>query len=175
MIKKYDIYLAAYIANHISVLENIKNKFNYIEKNWNNFLIGLEMRQYNLIWDICMDCLCKGYDSEYSPSEFIYYVGEELGIKEKLEKYDFIKRLEESYDYSLYDKEENLEVIVIPESKHKINKEEFKFTDLVLYNKIRQFMIEILSSKEPEKLEIFKEKDEYIESTKKKPKIIKFQ
>ena len=162
-LKKYDRYLAAYIANHLYLLDNIKQKFTYIEKNWIDFELSLDERKYKLIWDVCFDYLSKDERLNYSPTIFIYFIGKELGIEENLKKYDTLNN-DEFFDYF------DAEYDDIKVSIEEIDKNEFEMLDLAAYNKVKKVMIEILNSKSPENLEILKEFDEYLESTKKNGK-----
>jgi len=165
IINSYDKYLSAYLATHLFLIDDLKNKLKKIIENFSKYDKILNYRRYNRILMLSYEFLDKKETNLVTPTEMIYYIAKEYDIENELFNYE--KKLYEVDIYSDVDIEDMIK---------NINKEEFGISDSASYFIIKKFMGEVLNSSVPEKIKLEELKDEYLieNKDKVKEKIIKF-
>ena len=132
VIRGFDSDLADYVFNNVNVLNDLINTLNSLKFNWNSYAETYEREKYELIFDNVFKYLYENNGSFYfSSSDLIYFIGEELGIKDKIQKYDVM--YDEAFDGF---------------KNNKIDKNTMSFMEMKLYNNVKNMMIEILNSEE---------------------------
>lgn len=90
LINKYDHMLSSYLSGNIFLLSNLEEKINNLISNWDEYLLNLEYLKYNIILEKIHEYMSENDYSILSETSLLYYVGNELGIAEKISKYDEI-------------------------------------------------------------------------------------
>ena len=129
----YDSMLSNYLCVHIELLENLRNRIIRAQNNWKNFEAKNERNKYNLLFERVHEYFADK-DSLIGETCFLYYVGEKLGIKDKICQYD-------DYYSPLLDTLSDTDVLFIKEALNKC------FEERIHYNNIKTIMIETVLSK----------------------------
>ena len=79
----YDSMLASYLSINIELMKDFSNKIREVQTNWDKYNNVNEQKKYNLIFNKDEGLLTK--------TDLLYYVGKELGIVEKIAKYDKVR------------------------------------------------------------------------------------
>ena len=130
----YDEMLANYLSTNINLMDNLRNRILRIVKNWDNYNKRMEHDKYYLMFDKVHEYL-SDKDSLIDETTFLYLVGSQLDIADKILKYDSI------YDCSLGE--------VLKEIDYKFVKEamEHNFKERIYLRDIKNIMMETLSLK----------------------------
>lgn len=138
----YDSMLSSYVSTHLDLIKNIRNKIRSIQINWNRYNIADEEKRYNN-----MLCMVHDYmeisESSMSETEILYYVAAELGIKDKVAKYDNPYPIDEEPDF---DFEEAVDGDMV---KYEI---ENNLKERMVYLNVRKIMLNQLFSSNPNDL-----------------------
>ena len=90
-IEVYDSMLASYLSTHIDLMQDLKQKIEKAQKNWNKYISNEEIIKYNLILDKVHDYMLQIENNiTFTETEILYYIGKKLGISEKIAKYEDI-------------------------------------------------------------------------------------
>ena len=85
----YDSVLASYLSTNIELMREFSDKIREIEKNWDKYISINEQKKYNLIFDKVNEYMNETQlDGLLTETDLLYYVGKELGIVDKIAKYD---------------------------------------------------------------------------------------
>lgn len=90
-VKQYDPVLANYISSNLVVLDFVKSRVKAIKSNWENYNKITEKRKYDRAIRETLDYL-ESADTIMSADEVLYYTARELGVLDKVVKYDFMPR-----------------------------------------------------------------------------------
>lgn len=91
----YDSNLSAYISCHLELLDDLKKCIKSIKIRWNFYNSQAESEKYNAIIDAVSNYFedyADDVDLIVGETEILYYIGKELGINEKIFKYDCISK-----------------------------------------------------------------------------------
>lgn len=78
-IRRYDSYLADYVACHIDVLNDIKGEIEYIYRNWESYIKNSNERKINIfVQDI--ERYMEDFQGNLSEYDVIEFVGKRLGL-----------------------------------------------------------------------------------------------
>ena len=85
----YDSMLASYLSTNIDLMQDFSNKIKIVQKRWNEYDNSNERKKYNLIFSKVHEYM-EQIENEglLSETDLLYYVGQKLGIVNKLVKYD---------------------------------------------------------------------------------------
>lgn len=122
----YDKALANYIIAHIDLLDSLKEEIKKIGENWDFYASKRERRIYQLLFEEIQNYLNYHPNCSLSEDELLYSVGAELGICDKIKKYD-----------RSVTEEELPQLIKI--------KQELSFHELVHFNAVKDLMTDIIS------------------------------
>ena len=92
----YDSMLSSYVSTHLDIIKPIANIVKLIQDNWDKYSTIDETRRYNNMLDMVHEYMSMS-DSNMEENEILYYVANELGIKEKIKQYDGSKAMEENF------------------------------------------------------------------------------
>ncbi len=149
-INSYDSYLSNYVSCNLDVLKNIKEQMNKAKLRWNFYNSTNEAKKYNAIINGVHEYMQEyGEHCSFEEMEILYYIGNELGIGEKIYKY--------SYEYVSYE-----EIV----DNFTIEKSMMNFNDLRHYYAIKKLIINIITSGSVNK----SEDSEESKNTNRKPK-----
>lgn len=179
IISLYDSSLTNYLKNNIKILDILDEKLNYIKNNWNMYNENKEYNMYSMIIEEVHQYM-KEFEFEciYSEEEILYFIANELNIKDKIQKYDFIhddifefiNEYNDDYTDEEYDLEKDIPLInnddILDETI--IDKEKFNFSEYKHYLNIKKIVKQILKNNYDE----YEKND--ISSKKTTGKIIKF-
>ena len=142
-ISYYDSMLANYVSVNINLLNDFKKRIMATKDNWERFENKCEYAKYNLLFEKVHEYIREN-DSLIDETTYLYYIGNKLGVADKILFYDslYVGSLEEVLDE--IDEEYIKDAI------------EFSFEERRHLNNIKKIMIDILFSK--------KNKDEIINS-----------
>ena len=91
-ISKYDSVLAIYINSNENIKKELLDEVINVQKKWNICNKLEENKKYNLILDKVHEYMEQESTKSFlSETQLLYYVGKQLGIIEKIAKYDNIK------------------------------------------------------------------------------------
>ena len=136
-INSYDTYLSYYVSCNLDVLNNIKDQMNKVKLKWDFYNLTNEAKKYNAIIEGVHEYMQEyGEYCSFEEMEILYYIGNELGIGEKIYKYN--------YEYVSYE-----EIV----DNFTIDKSMMSFNDLRHYQTIKNLMINIISSSSVNKSE----------------------
>ena len=133
-LSQYDNALANYAKAHLDILDILKEQINYAISNWKNYNNKKERDTYFLLLEKVHLYMIDNYDCPFLEDELLYSIGYELGILDKLRKYD--------YTDEDYFKGETIE------------KEKMGFNERRHYFAVKKLMESILNG-------TYQEKDEY--------------
>lgn len=122
-ISQYDSFLSSYLTLHIDILKIFTEK---ILKNWNKN--NIERVIINNIIDETYEYM-SDINSNITESEYLYFIGNELGIAEK------IRDCEEISDEMFN---------IIMERIEYMDKNDFDFNDLIHYHNIKKIMLKFI-------------------------------
>lgn len=90
IIERYDTSLSSYVCTNVSVLFPLKDEIQKILNNWDKYNREKEKEKYKLAFDKAYEYMenTDGILGDIGKYETIYYAAKELGIYEKLAKYD---------------------------------------------------------------------------------------
>lgn len=91
----YDIALANYAKVHLSILDSLKDEVKTAIQNWDNFEKKLERELYNLLFEQVYFYRQEHPDCTFPEDDILYSIGLELGIYDKILKYDISKEEED--------------------------------------------------------------------------------
>ncbi len=92
----YDSMLSSYAGTHLDIIKPIANRIKLIQDNWDKYSYVDETKRYNNMLDKVHEYMGMS-DSNMEENEVLYYVANELGIKEKVKQYDGSKEIEEKF------------------------------------------------------------------------------
>lgn len=92
----YDSMLSSYVSIHLDIIKPIANRIKLIQDNWDKYSSVDETKRYNNMLDMVHEYMGMS-DSNMEENEVLYYVANELGIKEKVKQYDGSKEIEEKF------------------------------------------------------------------------------
>lgn len=139
-IRRYDESLADYAMVHPDILDYFQEKINKIQVRWNKYTNKEEEYKYEVMFDRVHEYYEKeGFMCTIGEEEFMYYIGKELGISEKLARYGGLDR--ETYEMIYGDAGEKIVPTLLS-----------NFQDRLIYSSIKKIMLEeIFGEKEEEK------------------------
>lgn len=146
----YDSMLSSYVSTHLDIIKPIANRIKRIQDDWDKYLSVDETRRYNNMLDMVHEYMSMS-DSNMGENEVLYYVANELGIKEKIKQYDGSKKMEENfkeeygYDFSDAADEEVMEDMVRFEIERNIK-------ERLVYLTVKKIVINQLFSDKPSDL-----------------------
>lgn len=136
-LSRYDHYLADYAAVHIDVLDEIKQKLNKIQIKWDKYIDKEEAYTYELMFSQIHDYMTENaLDSIISEDEYIYYIGKELGLSDKIAFYSCMDI--ETYEEINKDVDEDFIKKSLKNAREKI-----------IYSNVKKIMINSLFNNEP--------------------------
>lgn len=97
-ISAYDIALADYIAVHIELLNPLKEEIKRIIQKWDDYAQKKERKNYQLLFEALQEYSYSHPDCPFSEDELLYSIGRDLGIFDKIKKYD-ISLVDEEIDF----------------------------------------------------------------------------
>lgn len=127
-ISTYDSFLADYIKCHIDLLDSLKEEVKRIIKDWDTYSEKQERKTFNLLFDALQEYRYAHPDCPFTEDELLYSIGKELGISDKIRKYDI-----------------TLTKADLPDSI--IFKEEMDFIENAHYHAVKKLMMDIISGK----------------------------
>ena len=149
VLSRYDDELAAYVTQHIDVLDELIKKFERIKRNWNWYIENLKDKKYNMICDIVYNKLYESKSSHLvSGLELLFHFAE---------KYNFV---DEIIEYRGFTREEYEEII----KESTLDTNDMDFELLKTYYDIQKEVVKILKQHNPE------EPDDYVKDEKAKVK-----
>lgn len=157
LIKGYDSMLSSYISAHIYLIEDLVNDIKEIQSRWDDYILCDEAKRYENMLEMVNEYMSDS-TSTISENEILYYVAKELGVKDKVIKYDFLS--EEDIEI---DEETNDDMI-----KHVIS---HSLKEKKVYLDVKKIMVNQLFSNKP--LDLYSLIPEESKN-KKKQKMIKF-
>lgn len=146
----YDSMLSSYVSTHLDIIKPIANRIKRIQDDWDKYLSVDETRRYNNMLDMVHEYMSMS-DSNMGENEVLYYVANELRIKEKVKQYDGSKKMEEKfkeeygYDFSDAADEEVMEDMVRFEIERNIK-------ERLVYLTVKKIVINQLFSDKPSDL-----------------------
>ena len=88
----YDSMLASYLSTNIELMKDFSNKIREVQTNWDKYNNVNEQKKYNLIFNKVHEYMEQVEDEGLlTKTDLLYYVGKELGIVEKIAKYDKVR------------------------------------------------------------------------------------
>ena len=135
----YDSMLSSYISTHLDLIDNIRNKIKGIQINWDKYKMTDEIKRYNSMFDMVHDYMSIS-ESNMSETDILYYVAEELGIKDKVKYYYNTYSLEDEFSFDF--DEEVMDDIVKFELGNSLK-------ERLIYLNIRKIMLNQLFSSKP--------------------------
>ena len=151
-IEMYDSMLASYLSTNINLMKDFYKKIIDIINKWNKYNAINEQIKYNLIFNKVHEYMEENEnDCMFTETDLLYYVGKELGVIDKINRYvgfnnDFANDYEEEF------------------LKDTLN---VSYIDLVHYNNVRKIITSILFNKDEETTDLTNNDD--------KGKILKFK
>lgn len=88
-LSQYDNALANYAKAHLDILDILKEQINYAISNWKNYNCKKERELYLLLLEKVHLYVIDNYDCPFLEDELLYSIGNELGVLDKLRKYDY--------------------------------------------------------------------------------------
>lgn len=146
----YDSMLSSYVSTHLDIIKSIANRIKLIQDNWDKYSSVDETKRYNNMLDMVHEYIGMS-DSNMEENEVLYYVANELGIKEKVKQYDGSKEIEEKlkkeygFDFADDTDEEVMEDMVRFEIERNIK-------ERLVYLTIKKIIINQLFSDKPSDL-----------------------
>lgn len=155
LLSRYDENLSNYVGCHLELLDELKKGLYLINKRWDLYDNLMECKKYDMMFELIHDYMLK-YEQEcsFTELEILCYIGYDLGILDKIVKYDDI-------DLEFYD--EILKGLVISRTKIMLG-------DWKHYNNIRDLIIKTLGIKR----ESFPDRREVSSNQDVKGRILKF-
>ena len=138
----YDSMLSSYISTHLDLINNIRNKIKSIQINWDKYVMADEIKRYNSMLDMVHEYMNIS-ESNMSEANILYYVANELGVKEKVKYYDNSYLLENEFSFDFDD--EIIKDIVKFELENSLK-------ERLVYLNIRKIMLNQLFSSKPKDL-----------------------
>ena len=89
----YDSMLSSYVSTHLNIIKPIANRIKIIQDDWDKYVSADEAKRYNNMLTMVHEYMNMS-DSNIKEQEVLYYVANELGIKEKVKQYDGSKEIE---------------------------------------------------------------------------------
>ena len=130
LLTKHDPYLGYYVSNHLDLLNETKKEIESIKVNWQYYYSLMEYKKYNLIISTIHEYMEKyGEECSFLEVDILFYISNELGIKDKILKYDYSNK--KYFEYIVKDFE--------------LHKKEMSFLDWVHFNKIKSLIISIFN------------------------------
>ncbi|MBE6157543.1 MAG: hypothetical protein E7160_01995 [Firmicutes bacterium] len=86
-IENYDPMLSSYICIHPHLVKELRNKIKDIQKNWDNYSKLDEQERYNNMIDMAYNYM-QASGTNMCQLDLLYYVADELGVLDKVEKYN---------------------------------------------------------------------------------------
>lgn len=142
----YDDFLSSYLSTHLNLLDELLEKINKIRKNWNSYINKAESLKYNQILDYVHKYMEEiQFETSHDEVTILYYIATELGIAQKLLKYDS--------SWSMVYQEDFTEDEYLSEIKKLIDyeKQYWDFNDFRHYYNLKNMIKNILSGNIPEK------------------------
>ena len=145
-IEVYDPMLASYASTHLDVLVSFRKNIIEVQNKWNQYNEKCERENYNYMFEKVHEYM-ENADSIFTEEYLIYYIGNKLGILEKIKQYDYAS--EEMIEY------------VIEELSDEFVEQTFKvsFVDRIHYNNVKKIIINTLSGKKSDISDISFESD----------------
>lgn len=146
----YDSMLSSYVSTHLDIIKPIANRIKRIQDDWDRYSSADETKRYNHMLDMVHEYMSMS-DSNMGENEVLYYVANELRIKEKVKQYDGSKKMEENfkeeygYDFSDAADEEVMEDMVRFEIERNIK-------ERLVYLTVKKIVINQLFSDKPSDL-----------------------
>ena len=138
-LNKYDHYLADYAVVHIDVLDEFQERINKIQVKWNKYVDREEAYIYELMFSRVHDYMTENaLDSLITEDEYLYYIGKELGLSDKLASYSCMNR--ETYEEINKDIDEDFIRKSLKDAREKI-----------IYSNIKRIMIDSIFNSEEQK------------------------
>ena len=146
IIGKYDLELSSYASCHKEVLEDALIPFSRILRNWDWFMKNNEKIRYEIIFEQ-VDKIMDDYQNycSFGGIEILYYIAEKLGVEKDLLKNDKLT----------IDDYKNIKKLIDIE----INEKDFTLTEINVFNKIKKMMLNVLSQRVVEEVEVGMEVD----------------
>ena len=133
-IETYDPMLASYASAHLDVLLPFRENIIEVQKNWNKYNNECERENYNYMFEKVHEYMEEA-DSIFTEEYLIYYIGNKLGILEKIKKYDAIS--DELFGY------------IVEELSDEFVEDTFKvsFNERLHYKNVKDIIVNTLFSK----------------------------
>lgn len=155
LLSRYDENLSNYVGCHLELLDDLKKGLHLINKRWDLYYDLVEYKRYDMMLESVHDYMLKHEEEcSFTELEILCCVGHDLGILDKIVKYDDI-------DLEFYD--EILKGLVISRTKIMLG-------DWKHYNNIRDLIIKTLGIKR----ESFPDRKEVSSNQDVKGRILKF-
>lgn len=159
IINNYDHNLSNYISVYPNAIKGIVERIRYIQNNWNKYEENEEIERYSEMFNMIGEYF---YESKTTLDEtqIIYFIAKELGVQDKVYKYDPINNL---YDYSVEHENLNNDELSIKEKiEQDIIKEEINSTleNIKAYRDIKKIMISKIFYNDERNLEEILESEE---------------
>lgn len=142
----YDQTLASYVSTHIELLNDIRKKVKKIQRTWEQYKHKEETERYRIMLERVHEYM-KQFNSAFDETFLLYYIGNELGISDKIAEYDCVD--EELYESIMDD------IRTCSEEYIETNLKDFD--ERVHYNTVKKIMQETLFEKNYEYKENFEE------------------
>jgi len=149
-ISGYDISLANFLKVHPHILDKLKEEIKIILENWDSFDKREERKLFLILFEQVHQYIENHPECDFNEDELLYFIGNELGILDKIKEYDY---MDEDYIDTVYHE--------ISFNKQNMSLEEFRH-----YSEIKRIMTYLLNG---ERNNPFEDKNE---KTKNKAKII---
>lgn len=89
----YDRMLSSYLSMNINLMEGFKNKIRDIQKEWNSYNEIIERKKYNYALERVHEYMKNiGDEILLTETDMLYYIGNQLGIIDKIIKYNGINK-----------------------------------------------------------------------------------
>ena len=86
----YDQTLSSYLCTHLNLLSDFKNKIIKIQNNWDKYIAIKEEEKYNYMFEKVHEYVKTNPYSVLPEMSLIYYIGNKLGVLDKIKQYDYI-------------------------------------------------------------------------------------
>lgn len=86
----YDQMLSSYLCTHLNLLSDFKNQIIKIQNNWDKYIARKEKEKYAYMFEKVQEYFEENIFSVFSEAGLIYYIGNELGVLDKIKQYDCI-------------------------------------------------------------------------------------
>lgn len=136
IIGMYDQTLASYVATHIKLLNDARENVKKIQRTWVQYKHKEEAERYEIMLERVHEYM-KQFNSAFDETFLLYYIGNELGISDKIAEYDCVD--EELYESIMDDIRTSSEEYV------EINLGDFN--ERVHYNTVEKIMRETIFGK----------------------------